>query len=578
MSEQGTPTVEAGEAEVVERRGPSIVWLIPAIALLIGAIIWWQTSANQGPVITLLLADGAGIEAAKTKVKYRGLEAGEVIEVGIRDIDTVQVKAQLGPGAWPYMTSEAKFWVEKPRVGAGGISGLDTLVSGSYITMQLPPLDDRGVPQGEPTLEFVALEAPPLSAKYPNGLRIGLQADDLRGLTSGSDIRYRDIRVGEIERYDLNPDGQGVRIWALISEQYRDLVRPSSEFWNSSGVQLEVRPSGVRVQADSLASMLGGAVAFSTPAEAYIERPVGDGAIFALHPNRVAAEEALEQGVGLRIWVEARQVGSLAAGSALYYRDVEIGQVGEPELAEDARSVRFPIQIDERYRPLVRSNSRFWSRTGFQFEAGWQGVEVAVGGIATVLAGGVVLSTPDRPGKEVEEDAVFVLHEKPLDEWLAWSPDIELREVDEEFQLPRVIRTREAQYSGKRIVLVAPKRGSLSSGSPVHYRGQPVGTIGDVRFSGDARHVEADAWIESRYATLVRSNTRFWNSSGIDVDAGLTSGVKIRTESMQAIMTGGVSFATPDPPGAEVLTGSRFTLADEPDPRWLRWSPDLPLR
>jgi len=579
MSEgEGKTPIEAGEAEVVERRGPSIVWLIPAIALVIGGLIWWHTNANRGPEVTILLKDGGGIEAAKTKVRYRGLEAGEVTEVGIRDIDTVRVKAQLGPGAWPYMTTEAKFWVEKPRVGVGGISGLDTLVSGSYITMELPPLNEEGVPRGEPTLEFQALEHPPLSAKYPNGLRIGLQADNLRGLTTGSSIRFRDIRVGEVERYELNPDGQGVRLWALVSEKYRDLVRPSSEFWNSTGVELDVRPSGLKLQANSLASMLGGAIEFSTPPESYIERPVGDGAIFVLHANRVAAEAALEQGVGLRIWLEAHQVGSLSEGSEVYYRDVTIGSVGEPELAEDARTVRFPILIRERYRPLVRANSRFWSRTGFRFEAGWQGIEARVGTLGTILSGGVELSTPDRPGKLVEDNSVFVLHEKPEPTWVSWAPNIPIREVDAAEKLPRVLSTRTRKYSGVRVVLVSPSQGSLTTGSPVHYRGLVVGEIGETRFTPDARNVEADTWIDRRYATLVRSNTRFWNASGIDVDAGLRSGLKIRTESLATIMAGGVAFATPDPPGAAVSEGARFRLAEEPKKDWLRWSPALPVR
>lgn len=575
MSEGETPVVEADEAEVVRRRGPSIVWLIPAVALVIGGIVWWQTSANQGPVVTILLKDGSGIEADKTKVKYRGLEAGTVIEVGIRDIDTVQVKAQLGPGAWPYMTTEAKFWVEKPRVGAGGISGLDTLVSGSYITVQLPPLDDKGVPLGEPTLEFVALDSPPLSARYPNGLRIGLDAEGLGGLTPGADIRFRDIRVGEVERYDLQPDGQGVRIWALIGQEYRDLVRPSTEFWNSSGVQLDVKPTGVKLQAESLASMLGGGIAFSTPPEAYIERPVGDGAIYQLHPNRSAAMEALEQGVGLRIWLEASRVGSVAAGSAVFYRDVEIGNVGEAILSEDARSVRFPLHIDERYRPLVRKNSRFWSRSGFEFKAGWEGVTAKMGTVSSILAGGVTVATPDQPGDMLEDDAVFVLHDQPEESWLAWNPKIQIREVDPEDELPHVLGPTKGEFSGVRLVLVSPKSGSLSKGAPIHYRGLVVGHVGEVRFSADARHVEADAWIEWRYARLVRANTRFWNSSGIDVDAGITKGVKIRTESLATIINGGVSFATPDKPGAEVSAGDRFTLYDEPKDDWLRWAPAL---
>lgn len=577
MSEDPTPAVQAAEAEIVQRRGPSIVWLIPIVAVVIGAIIWWQTSANQGPVITLLLKDGSGIEAGKTKIKYRGLETGEVIAVGIRDIDTVEVKVQLGPAARPFMTDQAKFWVEKPRVGAGGISGLDTLVSGTYITVLLPPLDDRGVPQGEPTEEFTVLESPPLSAKYPNGLRIGLEAAELGGLGESSDVRFRDIRVGEVERYQINPDGQGVRLWALISEQYRDLVRPSTEFWNSSGVSVDVRPSGVKVQAESLAAMLGGAIAFATPPEAYIERPVGDGAIFELHASRDAAEEALESGVGLRVWLEGRAVGSLAEGSGVYYRDVEIGAVEAPELSEDARSVRFPVRIDERYRPLVRKNSRFWSRSGFRFEAGWRGVETQVGGLGTILSGGVVLATPERPGDDADENAVFALHEKPEPEWLEWSPRIVLREIDDEERLPRVVQLYPERPSGLRVVLVSPDQASLSAGAPVHYRGRIVGEIGETRFTPDARAVEADAWIDGRYATLVRANSRFWNASGIAVNAGITSGVKIRTQSLETIMAGGVSFATPNSPGAQAGDGARFALEEEPKKEWLGWAPALPL-
>lgn len=577
MSEESGPGVAAGEAEVVRRRGPSIVWVIPIVALLIGATIWWQTNANRGPEVTIFFEEGGGIEPGKTKVKYKGLEVGEVLEVGIRDIDTVEVTAELGPGAWPFMTSETKFWIEKPRVGAGGISGLDTLVSGAYIAV-LPAVDPDGRPMGEPTTEFDGLVRPPLSAVYPNALRIGLETKDLRGLTRGADIRFRDIRVGEVERYEIKPDGQGVRVWALIAEEYKDLVRPSTEFWNSSGLQLEVRPNGVRLEAESLASMLGGGVDFETPPEAYIERPVGDGAIFQLHPNRTAAAEALDQGVGLQLWLESRQVGSLASGDSVYYRDVEIGSVGEPHLSEDARSVRFPIHVNERYRPLVRKNSRFWNRSGFEFEADLTGVKTRIGSLGTLLAGGVVLSTPDRPGDEVDGDEVFVLHEKPREAWLAWSPTIVLREVHEDDRLPHVVRLYPERPSGLRVVLVAPRQGSLAAGAPVYYRDRLVGEIGDTRFSADARTVEADAWIDKRYATLVRNNTRFWNASGIDVDAGITSGVKIRTQSLQAIVAGGVSFATPDSPGADVSSGARFTLHEEPKKEWLRWSPSLSLR
>jgi len=571
------PEAGVAEAEVVRRRGLSIVWVIPLVALFIGAGIWYRTTVNQGPEVTILFDEGGGIEAGKTKVKYRGLEVGEVLDLEIRDVDTVAVKAQLGPGAWPFMTRETKFWIEKPRVGAGGVSGLETLVSGAYIAL-MPAIDEEGNPIGEPTQVFDGLEKRPLEAVYPNGLRIGLEADDLRGLREGSDIRFRDIRVGEVERYEIKPDGQGVRLWALVAEEYKDLVRPSTEFWNSTGIEMEVRPSGVKVQAESLASMLGGAISFATPPESYIERPVGDGAIFQLHPGRAAASKALEQGVGLVVWVEARSVGSVRAGDDVYYRDVRIGGVGEPRLSEDARTVRFPLQIDERYKPLVRANSRFWNRSGFHFEAGLRGIEARSGTLGTLLEGGVGLTTPDRPGEEAEANAIFVLHDAPEDAWLAWSPDIALRELEDDETLPHVVPIYPRAYSGLRVTLRAPRAGSLGPGSPVYYREVRVGEIGESRLATDARSVEADIWIEERYASLVRTNTRFWNASGIRVDAGIMKGVKIHTESLEALVAGGVAFATPDRPGAEVGAGAVFALHDEPEEDWLRWSPELPVR
>jgi paraquat-inducible protein B len=281
--------------------------------------------------------------------------------------------------------------------------------------------------------------------------------------------------------------------------------------------------------------------------------------------------------VGLRVWLEGRAVGSLAEGSAVYYRDVEIGAVEAPELSEDSRSVRFPVRIDERYRELVRRNSRFWNRSGFRFEAGWRGVETQMGTVGTILSGGVVLSTPDNPAGEAAENSVFELHEKPRPEWLEWSPGIVLREIDDEERLPRVVALYPDRPSGLRVVLVSPELSSLSTGAPVHYRGRIVGEIGETRFTIDARAVEADAWIDERYATLVRANTRFWNASGIAVNAGITSGVKIRTQSIETIMAGGVSFATPDSPGAEVRDGARFALDEEPKKEWLKWAPAIAI-
>ena len=85
--------------------------------------------------------------------------------------------------------------------------------------------------------------------------------------------------------------------------------------------------------------------------------------------------------------------------------------------------------------------------------------------------------------------------------------------------------------------------------------------------------------IEPRYAPLVRTGTRFWNASGIGVDAGLFKGVKVRTESLEALLEGGIAFATPNNPemGGPAKAGQTFALHDEPNDQWLQWVPKIAL-
>ena len=130
-----------------------------------------------------------------------------------------------------------------------------------------------------------------------------------------------------------------------------------------------------------------------------------------------------------------------------------------------------------------------------------------------------------------------------------------------------------------RLVLSAPRRGSIKPGVIVSYREVPVGKVVDFELGPTSDRVLIHVLIEPRYAPLVRSGSRFWNASGIGVDAGLFKGVKVRTESLEALLEGGIAFATPNNPemGGPAQPGQTFALFDEPQEAWMQWAPKIVL-
>ena len=127
---------------------------------------------------------------------------------------------------------------------------------------------------------------------------------------------------------------------------------------------------------------------------------------------------------------------------------------------------------------------------------------------------------------------------------------------------------------GLKITLVADHLGSLKKGRKIYYRDLQVGTIGESELSQDGRFVEIQAIIEPKYARLVRSNTRFWNSSGLTVDIGLFKGAEVQASSLENLLRGGISFATPPEPGVRWRKrGERFDLYKQPEDDWREWAP-----
>jgi paraquat-inducible protein B len=309
----------------------SWVWLVPLGAVAIVLWLAWRTLSHRGPEITISFRNVDGLTAGQTKIQHRNVDLGTIESLELTpDMSRVIVHARMTRQAVDHLTENTRFAIIAPHVGVGGITGLSTLVSGSYVEMY------PGKP-GEPKRAFVGLDEPPVLPPDSQGQAFTLLANDLGSLTRGSPISFRGVAVGEVEDYKLRPGNKGVTITAFVRSPYDQLIHPETRFWNAGGVDLTLGSQGLRIRATSWEQLLAGGVEFETPDEALAEAASPAGGVFGLYDNRSAAQRA-PQGPTL-IYIadfEGNQRG-LDAGTAVELQGVEVGEVTDSHLQYDEK-------------------------------------------------------------------------------------------------------------------------------------------------------------------------------------------------------------------------------------------------
>ena len=413
------------EVRVSGRRRISSVWIIPIVAAILAGGLAWRTLSERGPTITLSFDNADGLEAGKTIVSYRSVPIGTVQDIALADdIQSVLVTVQMRASSRKRLNKDAKFWVVRPRLGVGGVSGLSTLVSGNYIGADLG--SEGGVFQNH----FIGLEDPPLENSGGLGLAIELVAEKLGGLSKDAPIYHREVVVGTIQGYVLSEDGRSVVIHAIIESPYAKHVYENSKFWNASG--LDVTGSlakGVDINVDSLRSIVAGGVAFATNEKP--GKPAQPGARFTLSPHEDSFDLAHPSKPNKRFVVESAGLGSIASKDPVFYRGQEVGEVVSHRLHNNARTVGILIQIYEPYNRLVRTNSIFWNTSGISAYLSLTGLHLQTESLEGILAGGLSFATPDKPGPQAKPGSIFDLKEKEKKTWKNWSPSIWLGAEDQ---------------------------------------------------------------------------------------------------------------------------------------------------
>ncbi|MEW6288328.1 MAG: MlaD family protein [Thermodesulfobacteriota bacterium] len=483
--------------EVKRRRGVSPIWILPIVALFIGGWLLYKGMRDAPVQIVVHFDNAEGVTAGKTKVMYRGIPLGMVRDITVDPgLQTVALVIDMDGKTKDGLVEDLKFWIVRPEVSAGRISGLDTVVGGSYIEVQ------KGV-STVACREFTGLpHAPAVSANAP-GLHFKLQADELGSVQRGTKIFFKNFSIGSVQGYTLDQE-EGVTIDAYIEPQYSHLVRKETRFWNSSGITLKGDLAGFKIHMESMASLIYGGISLYTPEEKKDSTPAENGAVYYLYRDFDEAD------YGIKMTLQLPSAMGLAAGSSkVMYRGFESGVVKSLTFNQDEKhSVTAHILMEPQAEFVLRQETKFWV---VKPQLSVNRVE----NLETLVKGSYISF---KPGGGAFCDH-FIVQQQPNSE--------------------------EILEPGRRFTLVADNSRSFSLGAPVLFRKMPVGEITGFDLAPDGNHVQAQIFIQEKYADLVRTDSVFWKVGGMRVDAGL-DGIKMETETVTAILAGGVAFAGRD--------------------------------
>ena len=303
-------------------KGFSAIWAIPIIAAVIGGWMVFQNLLEEKLVIEVTFKNAAGIEAGKTVVKLRDITIGTVTKVEFSDdLGGIRITLEFEGLKAENVAENTRFWIVKPRIGVGGVSGLDTLLSGAYIEAD-PPAEP-----GKPATKFVGLEEPGNYQLGNPGTSFTLKSTELGSLNRGSPIQYRDVKVGQVTRYQLAENSAAVDIEIFIKDPYDKLIRQDTRFWNISGVQIDVGSEGVKVDMASLATVISGGVAFSVTDASSGKQARAD-SVFNLYKSEAEEAEVAEVAfyVPMKLYF-ANGVNGLLKGAPVEYKGLRLGTV-----------------------------------------------------------------------------------------------------------------------------------------------------------------------------------------------------------------------------------------------------------
>lgn len=534
---QAIPPSQDGIPEaVIKKNGRlSIAWIIPLIALIAAGWLVYQTYSERGPVISIALNDASGLSPGKSSLKYRGVEVGTVIAIKFDEtLSHLAVQVRLNKEASALAVEGSSFWIVKPTINLGNVSGLETIVSGVYIG------SSKG--KGDFQDKFVGLNGAPVIPLEDPGLSLELIASNSEGINPGTPLYYRRFPVGQVEKLEMAEDMSSVKIRIYIKTNYVSLVHSKTRFFNVARLSVSAGPGLLNVQVDSLKEFIQGGITFENFEPQTGAVPSKDLDRFKLYDNRILAENS-GQSIEL-ILDDASGINPLR--TLIKHQGINVGIIESVEFDGGLNRIKARASLREEAGGLTQEGARYWV---VRPKIGWEGVS----GTETVF-NGVYLDA--IPGSGKPQKTFKVTNWSVVDGISTENPD------------------------GLVVKLHSPNL-KIIAGAPVYYKNIPVGRIVSTGLSPDAKMAEMRALIFNQYKNLVRENSVFWNAGGVNASFGfLGMGATLNVAPLEALIAGGVSFATPAGPqlAAPAKPGKIFPVADKPQEDWSKWAPEIPLK
>ena len=338
MDQHSDSIVPAPGPRIKTKSGPSLVWLIPLVAALIGGWLVVKTLIEKGAEITIVFKTAEGIEAGKTRIKYKEIEIGVVDSVHFSDdYSEIILKAEIAKEAETFLRRDTRFWVVRPQLSLRGASGLSTLLSGVYIELEPG--------QGAPHRYFEGLDEPPVVKADAPGKKIVLLAGKLGSIDSGSPIYYKGILAGEVLGYELGNDRKSIFIHAFIKAPFGEIVQSNTIFWNVSGMDVSVGADGISIRSESVQSLLFGGIAFDTPD--FPERANEDmeGLVFTLHDSYESIKEKSYTRKIIFVLYFDGSIRGLSIGAPVELKGIKVGSVVDLRLEFSKQDSTFMIPV-----------------------------------------------------------------------------------------------------------------------------------------------------------------------------------------------------------------------------------------
>ncbi|MCE0492564.1 PqiB family protein [Vibrio salinus] len=494
-SEQNPPP----QPEIKSSGTISPLWILPLVTLILTGWLVFRAINASGEIINIYFDDAQGLIAGRTPIRYQGLEVGMVNDIKLnKKTDSIYVEAEIYPEAQYLVNSHTQFWLVKPSASLSGVSGLDALVSGNYISLLPSNINDNSDIKDA----YYALKNAPNISQNSHDLTVNLTSHDLGGINIGSKILYKKIPIGEVFGYHLAKDSQSVLIQASVKDEYKSLITDKSRFWNVSGISANINLNNIDIQLENLSSLLTGAISVDSPDSG---KPIQSGHKFPLYKDIRSA------GRGVHIQVELPKHHGLAErSSSVLFKDIKIGQVLDLELNPTKTKVIANIAIQPAFSDMLVNGSHFIiDKTKLSLSS--------IHKLPNLIKGNDLILIPNKSGKKQ------VRFFKAIGE----------NQYNQQMNQSVIIK------------LSADNTYGLSEESMIRYRGIPVGAVTKVALKGD--DVTIMAYVENKYKHLIKNHNKFYVNGS--ASAQLTdNGIDVSIPPPSDIFSGSISFISEGKP------------------------------